>query len=82
MIKMSPKTQKWLKGFHLVTVSCWIGGAVSLLLLYFLKADVSDGGVLFGINRCIHHVDMAVLVVPGAGVTCGSCPFLPAPARS
>jgi hypothetical protein len=39
---------------------------VSLLLLYFLKRGVTDGRVLFGINRSIHHVDMAVVVIPGA----------------
>lgn len=57
---------KWLKCFHLVAVSCWIGGAISLLMLYFLKTDVAEGGVLFGINQSIHHVDMAVVVIPGA----------------
>jgi len=66
MKKMGAKGLRWLKGFHLIAVSCWIGGAVSLLLLYFLKSDVTDGGVLFGINQSIHHVDMAVVVVPGA----------------
>lgn len=48
---------KWLKGVHPVAVACWVGGAVSLLLLYFLKGNVSDGGVLYGINQSIHHVD-------------------------
>lgn len=58
--------QKWLKGLHLLAVACWIGGAVSLIMLYFLKDGVDDGGVLHGMNRAIHHVDMAVVVVPGA----------------
>ena len=58
--------QKWLKGLHLIAVACWVGGGVSLLLLYFLKEPVTDSGVLFGINQAIHHVDMAVVVVPGA----------------
>jgi len=66
MKKLGAKGLRWLKGFHLIAVSCWIGGAVSLLLLYFLKSDVADGGVLFGINQSIHHVDMAVVVIPGA----------------
>jgi len=57
---------RWLKGFHLLAVACWIGGGVSLLLLYFLKGGVTDGGVLYGINQSIHHVDMAVVVIPGA----------------
>ena len=57
---------KWLKSFHLVAVSCWVGGAVSLILLYFLKGGVTDGGVLYGINQSIHHVDKLVVVIPGA----------------
>jgi uncharacterized membrane protein len=66
MPKLKAKGLKWLKGFHLIAVSCWIGGAVALLLLYFLKDGVADGGVLYGINQSIHHVDMAVVVIPGA----------------
>jgi len=53
MKKLSAKGLKWLKGFHLIAVACWIGGAVSLLALYFLKEGVSDAGVLYGINRSI-----------------------------
>ncbi|MDB9823081.1 hypothetical protein OAC89_05200 [Deltaproteobacteria bacterium] len=66
MLKIKAKGLRWLKGFHLIAVSCWIGGALSLMLLYFLKADINDGSVLYGINRSIHHVDMAVVVIPGA----------------
>jgi len=66
MPKLNQKGLKWLKGFHLIAVSCWVGGAVSLILLYFLKSNVRDGGVLYGINQSIHHVDMAVVVLPGA----------------
>jgi len=66
MKKIEKNGLKWLKGFHMIAVSCWIGGAVSLLLLYFLKCNVGNGGVLFGINRSIHHVDMMVVVIPGA----------------
>lgn len=40
MKKIGVTGLRWLKGFHLVAVSCWIGGGVSLLLLYFLKIDV------------------------------------------
>lgn len=66
MLRLKARGLRWLKGFHLLAVACWLGGAVSLLLLYFLKSGVEDGGVLYGINRSIHHVDMAVVVVPGA----------------
>ncbi len=57
---------KWLKGFHLLAVCCWIGGGIALVLLYFLKTGVTDGSVLYGINKSIHFVDMAVIVTPGA----------------
>lgn len=66
MLKLKSKGLKWLKGFHLIAVLCWVGGGVSLILLYFLKSGVTDGGVLYGINQSIHHVDMFVVVVPGA----------------
>ena len=66
MLKLKTKGLNWLKGFHLIAVSCWIGGAVSLIMLYFLKGDAKDSGVLYGINQSIHHVDMAVIVIPGA----------------
>jgi uncharacterized membrane protein len=66
MKKLSAKGLRWLKGFHLIAVSCWVGGVVALMLLYFLKKGVTDGGVLYGINRSIHHVDMWVVVTPGA----------------
>jgi len=66
MRKLKAKGLKWLKGFHMIAVSCWVGGAVALMLLYFLKNGVDDSGVLYGINQSIHHVDMAVVVIPGA----------------
>jgi hypothetical protein len=66
MKKLGKNGLKWLKGFHMIAVSCWIGGAAALILLYFLKRNVGDGGVLYGINQSIHHVDMVVVVLPGA----------------
>ena len=66
MPKLGAKGLRWLKGFHLIAVSCWVGGAVALFLLYFLKNGVTDGGVLYGINQSIHHVDLLVVVIPGA----------------
>ena len=66
MPKLGARGLRWLKGFHLIAVSCWIGGAVALIVLYFLKNRVADGSVLYGINQSIHHVDMVVIVIPGA----------------
>lgn len=66
MVKLKAKGLTWLKGFHLIAVSCWVGGGVAMILLYFLKNGVGDGNVLYGINQSIHHVDIAVVVIPGA----------------
>jgi len=66
MIRLKARGMRWLKGFHLLAVSCWIGGAIALMMLYFIKGDLDNGGVLYGINRSIHHIDMAVIVLPGA----------------
>jgi uncharacterized membrane protein len=63
---LKPRGLRWLKGFHLIAVSCWVGGAVALTMLYFLKGDITDGDVLYGINKSIHHVDMTIVVIPGA----------------
>lgn len=65
-MRLSTAGQKWLKGLHLTAVACWIGGGVSLLVLYFLKQGVDDGMVLYGVNQAAHHVDTWVVVVPGA----------------
>ncbi|MEF2232027.1 MAG: hypothetical protein V3571_13935 [Pseudodesulfovibrio sp.] len=66
MIRLGSTGQKWLKGLHLLAVSCWVGGGVALILLYFLKPGLGGGGALYGINQAIHRVDMAVVVIPGA----------------
>lgn len=66
MKKLQPKYLRWLEVLPLICVSCWLGGAVFLLLLYFLKSDIDNGAVLCGINQSIHHVDMAAVVLPGA----------------
>jgi hypothetical protein len=66
MKKLNAKGLRWLKGFHLMAVSSWVGGCGALMLLYFLKKGITDGGALYGINQSIHHVDMWVVVTPGA----------------
>jgi uncharacterized membrane protein len=66
MPKLKARGLKWLKCFHLIAVCCWVGGGVALILLFFLKNGITEGGVLYGINKSIHHVDIAVVVIPGA----------------
>lgn len=65
MKKLGPGGVKWLKTLHLLAVCCWIGGAVSLLVLHGGR-ETLDGGALHGVNHSMHRVDMAVVVVFGA----------------
>ena len=66
MKKCTPQQQRVLKTVHLLAAACWFGGAVSLLMLYFAKSGVTDGGELIGFNTAGHWIDTAVVVVPGA----------------
>ena len=45
---------------------CWVGGALSLVLLFVLRKNATDGGVLYGIYQSIQHVDLAIVAYPGA----------------
>lgn len=66
MARLSPNAARWLKGFHLLAAGCWTAGAYALLCLYFLKRGATDGGFLLGVNRSIGHLDLWVIIVPGA----------------
>ncbi|WP_022850400.1 DUF2269 family protein [Limisalsivibrio acetivorans] len=66
MKKLSGNGQKILKIAHLITASCWVGGALSLVMLYFLKKDISEGAVVHGVNLSTHYLDWAVIIIPGA----------------
>jgi len=66
MPRFTARGLRWLKGFHLIAVSCWIGGAISLIFLSFSKSGITDGHVLYGVNLSIHHIDMTVVVIAGA----------------
>lgn len=66
-MKLSPTCQRWLKLFHIIGCSCWLGGAVSLLSLYSLRiAGVLSDGELYGIDRAAHAIDSIVVVYSGA----------------
>jgi len=56
---LKAKGLKLLKDFHLIAVASWVCGAV---------AKVTEGGVLYGINRGIHHFDMSTVIIPRAFV--------------
>jgi len=66
-MKLNPSQTKWLKCFHLLAAAGWIGGAISLMLLHFLRFQGDAiGDVLHGIDRASHMIDMGVVVLLGA----------------
>ena len=69
MIRFGSTGQKRFKGLHLIAVICWIGGAVPLVLLNFLKPGVQDGGVLYGSNHAVHVWSWC----RGRSVVCSPC---------
>lgn len=64
MNKLGPRGTRWLKTIHLFTVCMWVGGAVSLLLIFFLSSP-ANGDELYGINLSMKMVD-DFAIIPGA----------------
>jgi hypothetical protein len=66
-MRLGSTMTKWLKCFHLLAVSGWVGGAVSLMLLHSLRFQITgDSGHLHGIDMASHLIDMGVVVWLGA----------------
>ncbi|SRR6056297_525283 len=64
MKKLPIKGTRWLKTIHLVTVCMWVGGAASLLLIFFLSKP-ANGDELYGVNLAMKMVD-DFAIIPGA----------------
>ena len=66
-MRLSPNLTKWLKSLHLLAVAGWIGGAIALSVLHFLRFKGGEiGADLHGIDRAAHLIDMVVIVSLGA----------------
>mgnify|MGYP003447773131 FL=1 len=64
MKKFSAQGQKWLKCFHLVFVSLWVSGVVTMTLMIFVM-KASHGMELYGIDISKKFVD-DFIIIPGA----------------
>lgn len=69
MYRLKKRGMQALKIFHLLGVSCWVGGAVAMILLNLYSAGATREGMLYGMNFSSHVVDMWVVVTLGLG-TC------------
>lgn len=63
---LGSRALRWLKCFHLLAVSCWVGGAVALTVLACHRQFMDDAAALYGLNVASCVVDMQVVVLPGA----------------
>lgn len=75
MAVLKSRGMKILKIFHLLGVACWLGGAVSMILLNLYSVTASREGMLYGINFSSHVLDMWVVITLGLG-TCVFTGFL------
>ncbi len=66
MKMLSPKGQRWLKCFHVLFGSMWVGGAISLLTVnLFLNAE--NGMELYGIDVTMKFIDDIVIIIAAIG---------------
>lgn len=64
MKKLGVTGQKWLKAFHILVASVWVGCAIVLTVKQFLLT-ADDGRQLYGILATLDFIDLYILV-PGA----------------
>jgi hypothetical protein len=64
MKHMSSKTQRWLKGFHILFACWWVGAAMCLSVKLFFIQPV-DGMELYGITATLDFIDIYI-IIPGA----------------
>jgi len=67
MRKLTAKETAWLKIFHLLFVSAWIGGQMSLILIQHIKYQLATPEHLYGILASIKAIDDIVIV---GGIGC------------
>lgn len=65
MFKLKKNGLKALKIFHLLAVSCWVGGAVSMILLNIYNSHAVSEGMLYGINTASHLIDFWIILIFG-----------------
>lgn len=66
MARMGSRGQRWLKGFHILFASMWVGAAVALtLMIVLLQAD--SGAQRHGMDLAMKLVDDFVIIPAAIG---------------
>jgi len=55
----------WLKGFHIFFACLWVGTAISMILLAFVRGHISNGDELWAVNTSIKLLD-DFIIIPSA----------------
>lgn len=58
----------WLKGFHIFFACTWIGTAISMQLLTFVRSHISTGDELWAVNAAIKLLDDYIIIPSAFGV--------------
>lgn len=67
MKKLSLKGRAWLKGFHIFFCCAWVGTALSMLLLGFVKGQTPNGDELYAFNASIKLLDDFIIIPAALG---------------
>jgi uncharacterized membrane protein len=67
MKKIGKTGRDWLRGFHLFFTAAWIGAAMSMLAVMFLKGDARDGGELYGYHASVKLIDDFIIIASAFG---------------
>ncbi|AQS59211.1 DUF2269 family protein [Desulforamulus ferrireducens] len=67
MKKLGLTGKAWLKGFHIFCACSWIGAAISMLLLSFLRKQITNGDELWAFNACVKFIDDFIIIPSAVG---------------
>ena len=67
-MRLSPTGLKILKIVHLLGAACWLGGAVSILTVNIISANIESPAMLYGLNSASHAIDVWIVVNCGVYV--------------
>lgn len=67
MKKIGFQTRGWLKGFHILFSSFWVGAGFCMVLLAFVKGYVTNGDELWAVNKSIKLIDDFIIIPSALG---------------
>ncbi len=65
--KLGIKGRAWLKGFHIFFGCAWIGTALSIVLIGFVKGHTPNGDELYAVNASIKLIDDFIIIPAALG---------------